>query len=106
MAGNPETYGVPLHEVEVGNRVGVRKVNTDTDIRMAFTGTLRKCLAENPSAFDIRGYMKPAIEATRRLCAERFERFGCAGKAPLLKPISLSDMAARYAEGRLAQQVA
>lgn len=102
----PETYGVPLEEVEVGIRNGVRKVNIDTDIRMAVTGTLRKCLAENPAAFDIRGYMKPAIDATQRLCAERFERFGCAGKARRVKPISLSDMAERYAEGGLAQHVA
>jgi fructose-bisphosphate aldolase class II len=102
----PETYGVPLEEVEVGIRNGVRKVNIDTDIRMAVTGTLRKCLAVNPAAFDIRGYMKPAIDATQRLCAERFERFGCAGKARRVKPISLSDMAERYAEGGLAQHVA
>jgi fructose-bisphosphate aldolase class II len=102
----PETYGVPLEEVEVGIRNGVRKVNIDTDIRMAVTGTLRKCLAENPAAFDSRGYMKPAIDATQRLCAERFERFGCAGKARRVKPISLSDMAERYAEGGLAQHVA
>ena len=101
----PQAFGVPLEEVEVGIRNGVRKVNIDTDIRMAFTGALRKHFAQNPSSFDIRGFMKPGIEATQRLCAERFERFGCAGNASKLEPVSLSDMAARYAEGLLAQRV-
>lgn len=101
----PQAFGVPLEEVEVGIRNGVRKVNIDTDIRMAFTAALRKHFAQNPSSFDIRGFMKPGIEATQRLCAERFERFGCAGNASKLEPVSLSDMAARYAEGLLAQRV-
>ena len=101
----PQTFGVPLEEVEVGIRNGVRKINIDTDIRMAFTGALRMHFAQNPSSFDIRGFMKPGIEATQRLCAERFEHFGCAGNASKLKPVSLSEMAARYAEGLLAQHV-
>jgi fructose-bisphosphate aldolase, class II len=101
----PQTFGVPLEEVEAGIRNGVRKVNIDTDVRMAFTGALRKYFVENPSSFDIRGIMKPGIEATKRLCTERFERFGSAGHASKLTPVSLSDMAARYADGLLAQRV-
>lgn len=101
----PQTYGVPLSEVEIGIRNGVRKVNIDTDIRMALTGTLRKYFAENPSSFDVRGYMKPAIEAIASLCAERFERFGCAGNGSKIAPITLSGMAARYADGALDQRV-
>ena len=101
----PQTYGVPLSEVEIGIRNGVRKVNIDTDIRMALTGTLRKYFAENPSSFDVRGYMKPAIEAIASLCTERFERFGCAGNGSKIAPITLSGMAARYADGALDQRV-
>ena len=102
----PQTFGVPLEEVEEGIRHGVRKVNIDTDIRMAVTGTIRKHFAEKPASFDIRGYMKPAVVATKELCIERFERFGCAGNGPRIAPISLADMAARYAAGSLTQQVA
>lgn len=101
----PQTYGVPLSEVEIGIRNGVRKVNIDTDIRMALTGTLRKYFAENPSSFDVRDYMKPAIEAIASLCTERFERFGCAGNGSKIAPITLSGMAARYADGALDQRV-
>lgn len=102
----PATFGVPLEEVEAGIRYGVRKVNIDTDIRMAVTGMIRRCFVESPSSFDIRGYMAPAIEATRRLCEERFERFGCTSKAATLRPVSLSEMAGRYAAGGLTQRVA
>jgi fructose-bisphosphate aldolase class II len=72
---------------------------------MALTGTLRKYFAENPSSFDVRGYMKPAIEAIASLCTERFERFGCAGNGSKIAPITLSGMAARYADGALDQRV-
>jgi len=101
----PQTFGVPLEEVEKGIKCGVRKVNIDTDIRMAITGAIRKYMAENPSSFDIRGYMKQGVTATQKLCAERFERFGCAGNASRIKPIALSDMAQRYQSGDLRQQV-
>jgi fructose-bisphosphate aldolase class II len=101
----PQTYGVPLDEVETGIKNGVRKVNIDTDIRMAVTGTVRKYFSENPSSFDVRGYLMPAIEATARLCVERFERFGSAGHGKKIKSATLSDMAARYAAGVLDQSV-
>ncbi len=101
----PQTFGVPLEEVERGIRHGVRKVNIDTDIRMAVTGAIRKYMKENPASFDIRGYLKQGVAATKALCAERYERFGCAGNGPRITPIPLSDMATRYQNGALTQQV-
>lgn len=95
----PSTFGVPLEEVERGIRHGVRKINIDTDIRMAITGSVRKYFADNPGSFDLRAIFKPGIERTKQLCAERFERFGCAGQASKLPPLSLSAMAERYASG-------
>ena len=97
----PETFGVPLEEVERGIKSGVRKVNIDTDIRMAMTGSMRKFLDENRSSFDIRAILKPGRERTIDLCAERFERFGCAGMAGKIKPIGLNVMADRYTGGML-----
>lgn len=97
----PETFGVPLEEVERGIKTGVRKVNIDTDIRMAMTGSMRKFLDENRSSFDMRAILKPGRERTIKLCAERFERFGSAGMADKIKPIALNVMADRYAGGML-----
>lgn len=102
----PETYGVPLSEVEEAIKHGVRKVNIDTDIRMAVNGSARKFLAENKDSFDIRSMLQPGVEATTRLCIERFERFGCVGQAPLIRPVSLGAMADRYVAGILRQKVA
>ncbi len=98
----PQTFGVPLEEIARGIKSGVRKVNIDTDLRMAFTGAVRKYLAENPSSFDIRAILKPAREKIAAECVERNEAFGCAGMAAKIKPLSLDDMAARYASGELA----
>ncbi len=92
----PQTFGVPLEEVERGIKHGVRKVNIDTDIRMAMTGSMRKYLEENKSSFDIRAILKPGRDRTIELCVERFERFGSAGMASKIEPISLNDMADRY----------
>ncbi|MBU1174282.1 MAG: fructose-bisphosphate aldolase class II [Alphaproteobacteria bacterium] len=97
-----QTYGVPLAEIVRGIKSGVRKVNIDTDLRMAFTGALRKYLAENASSFDIRAILKPAREKIAAECAERNEAFGCAGMADKIKPISLAAMAGRYKSGELA----
>ncbi len=93
----PQTFGVPLEEVETAIKYGVRKINIDTDIRMAVTAAIRRCFAERPESFDIRGYMKPAMDATEALCIERYERFGCAGNGSKITPIPLADMAKRYA---------
>jgi fructose-bisphosphate aldolase class II len=100
-----ETYGVPVEEIVVGIRHGVRKVNIDTDIRLAMTGAIRRFFAENPGKFDPREYLKPAREAAKRICLARLEAFGAAGKASRIRPIPLDKMAERYARGELDQTV-
>ena len=96
-----QTYGVPVEEIERGIKSGVRKVNIDTDNRMALTGTFRKVAREKPGEFDPRKFMIPAMDAMQELCEDRFERFGTAGNAGKIKPIDLDDMAKRYADGSL-----
>jgi fructose-bisphosphate aldolase class II len=100
-----ETYGVPVEEIVVGIRHGVRKVNIDTDIRLAMTGAIRRYFVENPSKFDPRDYLKPAREAARKIVVARLEAFGAAGKASRIKAIPLEKMAERYKKGELAQRV-
>ena len=95
----PQTYGVPLEEIERGIKSGVRKVNIDTDCRMAMAGQFRKVATEKPSEFDPRKFLVPAMKEMENLCLDRFERFGTAGNAKNLKPISLDDMAIQYLEG-------
>ncbi len=100
-----ETYGVPVEEIVKGIKHGVRKVNIDTDIRLAMTGAVRRYLFENPSKFDPRDYLKPARDAAKKICLARFEAFGCAGQASKIKPLALDKMAERYARGELNQLV-
>jgi fructose-bisphosphate aldolase class II len=100
-----ETYGVPVEEIQEGIKHGVRKVNIDTDLRMASTGAIRKHLAENPSNFDPRKFLKASTVAMKDICKARYEAFGCAGHASRIKPISLDDMVARYASGELDPKV-
>jgi fructose-bisphosphate aldolase class II len=100
-----ETYGVPVEEIQEAIKHGVRKINIDTDIRLAMTAAVRKFLAENPSKFDPREFLKPAREAARLVCRQRYQQFGCAGQASRLKPIPLEKMAQRYRSGELAQRV-
>ncbi len=97
-----ETYGVPVEEIREGIRHGVRKVNIDTDIRLAMTGAMRRAMAQLPEEFDPRAFLKPARAAARDLCRERFEAFGCAGQAPRIRPLPLEAMARRYAQRPLA----
>ena len=97
----PQTWGVPLEEIERGIKNGVRKVNIDTDCRLAMLGVIRKIADENKSEFDPRKFRKPAMDAMEQLCADRFERFGTAGNAARIKPLSLAAMAVRYASGTL-----
>ncbi len=97
----PQTYGVPVEEIERGIRMGVRKVNIDTDCRMAMTGQFRRIAQENRAEFDPRKFLIPAMDALQALCRDRFERFGTAGQAHKIKPIALDDMARRYASGAL-----
>jgi len=100
----PQTYGVPVEEIERGIRHGVRKVNIDTDCRMAMAGQFRRVAVEDPAEFDPRKFLKPAMDALRELCRDRFERFGTAGHAAKIKVISMDEMAKRYASGELAPQ--
>ena len=97
----PQTYGVPVEEIERGIRCGVRKVNIDTDCRLAMTAAFRRVASENLAEFDPRKFLIPAMDAMEMLVADRFERFGCAGNASKIKPIGLSEMAAMYASGKL-----
>ncbi|MCF8480260.1 MAG: fructose-bisphosphate aldolase class II [Rhodospirillum sp.] len=97
----PQTYGVPVEEIVEGIKHGVRKVNIDTDCRMAITGAIRKVLTSTPSEFDPRKYLKPAMSAMEKICVERYEQFSTAGNASRIKPIALADMAKRYADGSM-----
>lgn len=101
----PQTYGVPIEEIETGIKSGVRKVNIDTDCRLAMAGVIRKVASEHPGEFDLRKFMKPAGEAMESLCIDRFERFGAAGMASRITPLPLAEMAKRYAEGSLSPQI-
>lgn len=101
-----QTYGVPVEEIERGIKSGVRKVNIDTDNRMALTGQFRKVAMQKKKEFDPRKFMIPAMEEMEKLCIDRFERFGTAGNASKIRPIDLDDMAKRYASGSLDPQVA
>lgn len=100
-----QTYGVPVEEIVEGIKHGVRKVNIDTDLRMASTGAIRKHLFDNKANFDPRKYLKEATAAMKGICKDRFEAFGCAGMADKIKPVSLEEMFKRYKSGSLAQQV-
>src|SRR5512138_3238917 len=94
-----ETYGVPVEEIQEGIKHGVRKVNIDTDIRLAMTGAMRKLMAEKPDEFDPRKFLAAATKAARELCKARFEACGTAGRAASIKPVALDAMAKRYAWG-------
>jgi fructose-bisphosphate aldolase class II len=95
-----ETYGVPVEEIQEGIRNGVRKVNIDTDIRIAMTGAMRRAMATDRGEFDPRKVFKEATVAARGLCKERFEAFWCAGQASKIKPLPLEKMAQKYAAVR------
>ncbi len=100
-----ETYGVPVEEIQEAIKYGVRKINIDTDIRLAMTGAIRRYMAEHPSMFDPRDYLKPAREAARKICQQRYEQFGCQGQGSKIKPQNLVSVAQRYANGELTQLV-
>jgi len=100
-----KTYGVPLKEIQEGIKHGVRKVNIDTDLRMASTGAIRKYLHDKPSDFDPRKYLKAATVAMKGICKERYEAFGTAGNASKIKAINLEDMFKRYTSGELDPRV-
>ena len=100
-----ETYGVPVEEIQHAIKFGVRKINIDTDIRLAMTAAIRQYLAENPEKFDPRDYLKPAREAAKQICKQRYLQFGCEGQGAKIKGLNLQDVAKRYASGALAQVV-
>ena len=100
-----ETYGVPVSEIQEAIKYGVRKINIDTDIRMAMTGAVRKFLTENPEKFDAREWLKPAREAAKAICKQRYMEFGCEGQGSRIQGVSLAVMAQKYAAGELAQKV-
>ncbi|HOV04167.1 MAG TPA: fructose-bisphosphate aldolase class II [Hyphomicrobiales bacterium] len=97
----PQTWGVPVAEVQVGIKHGVRKVNIDTDCRLAMTGQIRRVLQQNKAEFDPRKYLKPAQEAMRELCKQRYLEFGADGRASKIKVVPIAQMAKRYAAGEL-----
>lgn len=92
-----QTWGVPVEEIQRGIKHGVRKINVDTDNRLAITGAIRKVLAESPEKFDPRDYLKPAREAMKKVCVARMTAFGQAGWAPKIKPVSTEEFASYYA---------
>ncbi len=100
----PQTFGVPVEEIVRGIKHGVRKVNIDTDCRMAMTAEFRRVATKNPREFDPRKFLKPAMDAMAKLCKARFEAFGAAGQAHKIRPVSLDEMAKRYAAGTLTEQ--
>ena len=100
-----ETYGVPVEEIQEGIKHGVRKINIDTDIRLAMTAAVRKFMNENKSHFDPRDFLKPARAAAKEICKLRYTQFNCVGQASKIKPITLSKMADRYAKGELKQVI-
>jgi fructose-bisphosphate aldolase, class II len=100
-----QTFGVPVSEIQEAIKHGVRKINIDTDIRLAMTAAARKFMFENPEKFDAREWLKPAREAAMNICKQRYLEFGCEGQGGKIKGDSLSVVAAKYAKGELAQLV-
>jgi fructose-bisphosphate aldolase class II len=92
-----QTWGVPVEEIQRGIKSGVRKINVDTDNRLAITGAIRKVFAESPEKFDPRDYLKPARDAMKKVCVDRMVAFGQAGQAPHIKPTSAEKFASYYA---------
>jgi len=97
----PETYGVPVEQICEGIKHGVRKINIDTDLRLASTGAVRRYLAENPAAFDPRSYLKETITAMRDIAVARYEAFGTAGNASKIRALGLDAMTVHYNSGEL-----
>ncbi len=101
IPGLGETYGVPVEEIQEGIKNGVRKVNIDTDLRMASTGAIRRYMHENPAVFDPRKYLKETTKAMKEICVARYEAFDTAGNGSRIKALDLEDMVKRYDSGKL-----
>ena len=102
----PETYGVPVEEIQKGIKSGVRKINIDTDCRLAITAAVREALASKPSEFDPRFFLKPSIKFMQKVCLDRYQQFWCAGQASKIKQVSLEEYARKYSKGDLKQVAA
>ena len=102
----PETYGVPVEEIQKGIKSGVRKINIDTDCRLAITAAVREALQSKPSEFDPRFFLKPSIKYMQNVCADRYTQFWCAGHGSKIKQVSLEEYASKYAKGDLKQVAA
>ncbi|GAB6059795.1 class II fructose-bisphosphate aldolase [Desulfonatronum parangueonense] len=100
-----QTYGVPVEEIQQGIKFGVRKINIDTDLRLAATGAIRRHLATKPKDFDPRKYLKVSMDAMKGICLERFKAFGTSGYASKIRPVSMEVMEVRYAKGELTHQI-
>ncbi len=100
-----QTYGVPVDQIVEGIKHGVRKINIDTDLRLASTGAIRRFMAQNPSEFDPRKYLKETIKEMKAICMDRYEAFGTAGNASKIKPLNLEAMSQEYEAGRLRAKV-
>ena len=96
---------MPVEEIQKAIQFGVRKINIDTDIRLAMTAAVRKFMHENPDKFDAREWLKPAREAAKSICKQRYIEFGCEGQASKIKGVSLQIVAMQYAKGELSQVV-
>ncbi|AFY40393.1 fructose-bisphosphate aldolase [[Leptolyngbya] sp. PCC 7376] len=102
----PETYGVPVEEIQKGIKSGVRKVNIDTDNRLAITAAIREAATKDPKNFDPRHFLKPSIKYMQQVCSDRYQQFWCAGQGTKIKQIALDDFAAKYASGELTAKAA
>lgn len=101
----PETYGVPVAQIQQGIKYGVRKINIDTDLRLASTGAIRRYLAKHPAEFDPRKYLQESIKAMSDICVARYEAFGCAGQGSKIKSLSLDTMVDLYVSGKLTPNI-
>jgi fructose-bisphosphate aldolase class II len=101
----PETYGVPVEQIQQGIKYGVRKINIDTDLRLASTGAIRRFMAQNPAEFDPRKYLQESVKAMMSICKDRYEAFGAAGQGSKIKPLSLDEMVKLYDSGKLTPNI-
>lgn len=101
----PETYGVPVEQIQQGIKYGVRKINIDTDLRLASTGAIRRFMAQHPAEFDPRKYLQESVKAMMSICKDRYEAFGAAGQGSKIKPLSLDEMVKLYDSGKLTPNI-
>jgi len=101
----PETYGVPVEQIQQGIKFGVRKINIDTDLRLASTGAIRRFMAQHPAEFDPRKYLQESVKAMMEICKDRYQAFGCAGQGSKIKAISLDQMVKLYDSGKLTPNI-